>query len=93
MPDFKESTGYKMKGMDFGQGTGGSGMGGVHRTNIENEKVKGEIGTKPVDHLSNATPEEQAHNDAADKSEGTIKQQARRARRNEKKKAKKNKNY
>ena len=73
---------YKQNGMDFGEGTG---MSGVHKTNIENEKIKGEIGTKPVDHLSNATTEEEAHNTAADKSEGSIEKQAKRRARNEKK--------
>ena len=47
MPDFKESTGYRMKGMDFGQGTGGSGMGGVHKVDIENKKIKAEIDSNP----------------------------------------------
>lgn len=85
MPDFKEGSGYKQKPIDFGEGTGGSGMGGVHKTNIENKNIKAEIGNKPVDHLQNATPEEQAHNDAADKSEGSIPKQTKRRKRREKK--------
>ena len=78
---------YKLQGMDFGEGTG---MSLKHKTDIENKNIKSEIGDKPVDHLQNATPEEQAHNDAARKTEGSIKKQARRRARNEKKNAKKN---
>jgi len=40
--------GYKMKGVkSFGQGTGGSGMGGVHKTEIENKKTKADIDSNP----------------------------------------------
>ena len=86
MPNFTEgSRGYKLNasGLNFGEGTGG--MGGVHKLNLENEKLKAEIGDKPIDHLPNATPEEQAHNDAADKSEGSIEKQAKREARYNKK--------
>tara|TARA_Y100000389_G_C17190306_1_gene378484 strand:- start:288 stop:524 length:237 start_codon:yes stop_codon:yes gene_type:complete len=74
---------YKQNGMDFGEGTG---MSGVHKVNIENENIKAEIGAKPVDHLKNATPEEEAHNNAAKKADGSIEKQAKRRARKEKKK-------
>ena len=88
MPDFKKGTGYKMKGINFGEGTGGSGMGGVHKASISAENLKNEIGDKPIDHLKNTTEEERLHNEHADKTEGSIKKQQRRRVRNEKKKNK-----
>lgn len=88
MPDFKKGTGYKMKGINFGQGTGGSGMGGVHKTEIEEQKLVGEIGDKPIDHLKDSTEEERLHSVHAEKTEGSIKKQKKRQIRNEKKKNK-----
>ena len=75
---------YKQSGINFGEGTG-SGMGTKNKTDIEMQNLKNEIGDKPIDHLQNATAEEQAHNDAANKSEGSINKQARRRKRKENK--------
>jgi hypothetical protein len=88
MPDFKKGTGYKMKGINFGEGTGGSGMGGVHKAEIEKQNLVSEIGKEPIDHLKDSTPEEREHTKHTEKSEGSIEKQKKRQKRNEKKKNK-----